>query len=127
MGAERRRGALPRLETGIRLHPLPLDRLRRGAAAVPPRPRLADIPVCRRRVTLPTARPISGKRSTGAKLLYSGPLFTHQLSHLWIDFRDLRDAFMREHGSDYFQNSRQATYIHREYAIHNPAGVCRLR
>jgi hypothetical protein len=56
----------------------------------------------------------------GRELLYSGPLFTHQLSHLWIDFRDLRDAFMREHRTDYFQNSRQATYIHQEYAIRNP-------
>jgi hypothetical protein len=49
------------------------------------------------------------KKIYGYELLYSGPLFTHQLSHLWIDFRDLRDAFMREHGTDYFQNSRQAT------------------
>jgi hypothetical protein len=56
----------------------------------------------------------------GRELLYSGPLFTHQLSHLWIDFRDLRDAFMREHGSDYFQNSRAATYVHQEYGIRNP-------
>src|SRR5262252_10807615 len=56
----------------------------------------------------------------GRELLYSGPLFTHQLSHLWIDFRDLRDDFMREHDSDYFQNSRQATYIHQQYAIRNP-------
>jgi hypothetical protein len=53
-------------------------------------------------------------------VLYSGPLFTHQLSHLWIDFRGIRDAFMRDHGSDYFENSRQATYIHQEYARHNP-------
>jgi hypothetical protein len=60
------------------------------------------------------------KKIYGRELIYSGPLFTHQLSHLWIDFRDLRDAFMRERGSDYFQNSRQATYIHREYAIRNP-------
>lgn len=56
----------------------------------------------------------------GRELLYSGPLFTHQLSHLWIDFRDLPDVFMREHGTDYFQNSRHATFIHQEYAIHNP-------
>jgi hypothetical protein len=56
----------------------------------------------------------------GRELLYSGPLFTHQLSHLWIDFRDLRDKFMREHGTDYFQNSRQATYVHQEYAKRNP-------
>ncbi len=60
------------------------------------------------------------KKIYGREVLYSGPLFTHQLSHLWIDFRDLRDAFMREHGTDYFQNTRQATYVHREYAIRNP-------
>src|SRR6476660_1340660 len=34
------------------------------------------------------------KEIYGRELLYSGPLFTHQLSHLWIDFRGLRDAFM---------------------------------
>jgi hypothetical protein len=56
----------------------------------------------------------------GRELLYSGPLFTHQLSHLWIDFRGLRDAFMRDHGSDYFENSRQATYVQQAYAVHNP-------
>ncbi len=61
------------------------------------------------------------------EVLYSGPLFTHQLSHLWIDFRGIRDAFMREHGSDYFENSRQATYIHQEYASQQPARVRRLR
>ena len=60
------------------------------------------------------------KEIYGRELLYSGALFTHQLSHLWIDFRDIRDAFMREHGSDYFENSRQATYVHQEYARRNP-------
>jgi hypothetical protein len=54
------------------------------------------------------------------ELLYSGPLFTHQLSHLWIDFHGIRDAFMREHDSDYFENSRQATFVHQQYAIRNP-------
>jgi hypothetical protein len=56
----------------------------------------------------------------GREMLYSPPLFTHQLSHLWIDFRGIRDAFMRDHGSDYFVNSRHATYVHQEYAIRNP-------
>ena len=56
----------------------------------------------------------------GRELLYSGPLFTHQLSHMWIDFRGIRDEFMREHDSDYFQNSRQATFLQQEYAIRNP-------
>ena len=53
-------------------------------------------------------------------LLYSGSLFTHQLSHIWIDFRGIQDAFMREHGLDYFENSRRATYVHQQYAIRNP-------
>jgi hypothetical protein len=60
------------------------------------------------------------KQLYGRELLYSGPLFTHQLSHLWIDFRGLRDAFMRDHQSDYFENSRQATFVQQAYAMHNP-------
>lgn len=56
----------------------------------------------------------------GRELLYSGPLFTHQLSHMWIDFRGIRDQFMREHDSDYFHNSRHATYVQQQYAIRNP-------
>jgi hypothetical protein len=62
------------------------------------------------------------KEICGRELLYSGPLFTHQLSHLWIDFRGIRDAFMREHTSDYFENSRQATFVQQEYAVRNPRG-----
>lgn len=58
----------------------------------------------------------------GRELLYSGPLFTHQLSHMWIDFRGIRDEFMRKRESDYFENSRQATFVQREYAIQNPLG-----
>ena len=54
--------------------------------------------------------------------LYAGPLFTHQLSHIWIDFRGIQDAFMREHGSDYFENSRRATMVQQQYAIRNPNG-----
>jgi hypothetical protein len=56
----------------------------------------------------------------GHECLYSGPLFTHQLSHIWIDFRDIQDRFMRDHGSNYFDNSRCATYLQQAYAIHNP-------
>src|SRR5262249_15166476 len=58
----------------------------------------------------------------GREVLYSGPLFTHQLSHLWIDFRGIRDQVMRGRSSDYFENSRQATFIQQEYAIRNPMG-----
>lgn len=56
----------------------------------------------------------------GHNFLYAGPLFIHQFSHAWIDFRGIRDAFMREKNCDYFENSRRATYVQREYAIRNP-------
>ena len=37
------------------------------------------------------------------------PLFGHQYSHIWIDFRGIQDAVMRKAGFDYFENSRRAT------------------
>jgi hypothetical protein len=54
------------------------------------------------------------------ELLHSGPLFTHQLSHIWVDFRGIQDEYMRRQCIDYFENSRRATYVQQEYAIHNP-------
>jgi hypothetical protein len=56
----------------------------------------------------------------GYEYLYAGPLFIHQMSHLWIDFRGIQDAFMRERKIDYFENSRRATYVHQQYGIRNP-------
>ena len=56
----------------------------------------------------------------GYEYLYAGSLFTHQLSHIWIDFRGIQDAFMLSKGIDYFENSRRATYVQQEYAIDNP-------
>jgi hypothetical protein len=49
-------------------------------------------------------------------------LFTHQLSHVWIDFREIQDAYMRARGIDYFENSRRATYVQRAYAARNSRG-----
>ena len=60
------------------------------------------------------------KRIYGQEYLYAGPLFTHQLSHVWVDFRGIQDAFMRARGIDYFENSRRATYAQQAYAIDNP-------
>ena len=48
------------------------------------------------------------------------PLFGHQYTHVWVDFRGIRDQFMRDHNLDYFENSRRATYTQRRYAIANP-------
>jgi hypothetical protein len=56
----------------------------------------------------------------GQEFLYAGPLFIHQLSHAWIDFRGIQDRFMREKQCDYFENSRRATLVQREYAMRNP-------
>ena len=60
------------------------------------------------------------KKLYGYEFLYGGPLFMHQLSHVWVDFRGIQDAFMRRHASDYFENSRRATCVHQQYAIRNP-------
>ncbi len=56
----------------------------------------------------------------GHEHLSAGPLFIHQYSHMWVDFRGTQDAAMRERGIDYFENSRRATLVQREYAIRNP-------
>ena len=58
----------------------------------------------------------------GQEHLGFAPLFGHQYSQVWIDFRGIRDAYMREKGIDYFENSRRATLAQRAYAIANPNG-----
>jgi hypothetical protein len=60
------------------------------------------------------------KKLYGHEFLHGAPLFMHQLSHLWIDFRGIQDAFMRRQAIDYFENSRRATYVNQQYAIRNP-------
>ncbi|HEX6832264.1 MAG TPA: glucoamylase family protein [Rudaea sp.] len=56
----------------------------------------------------------------GQEHLGFGPLFGHQYSQVWIDFRGIQDDYMRRRGIDYFENSRRATFAQRQYAIHNP-------
>lgn len=50
------------------------------------------------------------------------PLFGHQYSHVWIDFRGIQDPYMRARGIDYFENSRRATIAQHAYALANPEG-----
>jgi hypothetical protein len=54
------------------------------------------------------------------EFLYAGPLFIHQLSHVWLDLRGIQDECMCDKGIDYFENSRRATYVQQRYAIRNP-------
>ncbi len=58
----------------------------------------------------------------GESFVQFAPLFGHQYSHVWIDFRGIRDAYMRARGIDYFENSRRAVYAQRSYAAANPMG-----
>lgn len=56
----------------------------------------------------------------GYEHLQFEPLFGHQYSHVWVDFRGIRDAFMASKGIDYFENSRRATLSQRAYGMDNP-------
>src|SRR3546814_854775 len=58
----------------------------------------------------------------GQHFLGFAPLFGHQYSHVWIDFRGIADAPMRAAGFDYFENSRRAALAHRGYGAAHPMG-----
>jgi hypothetical protein len=44
----------------------------------------------------------------GQTYVLFSPLFGHQYSHCWVDFRHVVDGYMNDHGSTYFENSRRA-------------------
>ncbi len=58
----------------------------------------------------------------GQRYVPFGPLFGHQYSHAWVDFRGMRDATNARLGWDWFENSRRATLAQQGYAIANPKG-----
>ena len=60
------------------------------------------------------------RTSFGQQFLDFSSLFGHQYTHVWMDFREIQDAYMRRRGLDYFENSRRAIYAQRAYAITNP-------
>jgi hypothetical protein len=61
-------------------------------------------------------------RYQGYEFLSFGPLFGHQYSHCWIDFRGIQDEHIRSKGIDYFENSRRAAYSQRAYGGRNVEG-----
>ncbi len=63
---------------------------------------------------------ISWRGSGDTRHLAFAPHFGHHYSHVWVDFRGIRDPAMRAAGLDYFVNSRRATYAQRAYAAANP-------
>jgi len=48
------------------------------------------------------------------------PLFGHEYSHCWIDFRHIADAYMNGHNSTYFENSRRAALAQVAYCSTAP-------
>jgi len=56
----------------------------------------------------------------GLSFVQFPPLFGHEYSHGWIDFRHITDDYMSSRGSTYFVNSRRATLANRAYCIANP-------
>jgi len=60
------------------------------------------------------------KKHLGQEYVNFGPLFGHQYSQIFIDFRGIQDSFMQAKGIDYFENSKRATIANRQYCIYNP-------
>ncbi len=63
----------------------------------------------------------------GPAHLHFGPMFGHQYSHMFVDYRGIRDPWMRAKSAeigpfDYFENSVRAVQAQRNYAIANPGG-----
>jgi hypothetical protein len=58
----------------------------------------------------------------GQTFIPFSPLFGHQYSHCWIDFRHIADSYMNSHNSTYFENSRRAALAQVQYAALNPGG-----
>jgi hypothetical protein len=56
------------------------------------------------------SRPVGSYKNY--RLIQMPPLFTHQYSHIWIDFKNKNDGY-----ADYFQNSVNATLANRQFAI----------
>jgi hypothetical protein len=58
----------------------------------------------------------------GQTFIPFSPLFGHEYSHCWIDFRHIADGYMNSHNSTYFENSRRAALAQVQYAVLNPGG-----
>ena len=48
------------------------------------------------------------------------PLFGHQYSQMYIDFRGISDEYMSSKGIDYFENAKRATLANQKYCVENP-------
>ncbi|MCA9751958.1 MAG: Tat pathway signal protein, partial [Gemmatimonadetes bacterium] len=58
----------------------------------------------------------------GETYLGFAPMFGHQYSHVFVDFRGVHDRATRDLGFDYFENSVRAARAQHAYAVENPQG-----
>jgi hypothetical protein len=56
----------------------------------------------------------------GQQFVQFAPLFGHQYSEVWIDFRGIQDPVIGTYGIDWFENSRRASLAQHAYAVANP-------
>ncbi|HEY5914338.1 MAG TPA: glucoamylase family protein [Verrucomicrobiae bacterium] len=56
----------------------------------------------------------------GQSYIQFGPLFGHQYSHCWIDFRHIGDAYVNSRQTTYFENSRRASLAQVAYCSTAP-------
>ena len=122
MGAGATTHDCARLEAGERVSPLRLAWLQRGAAPAHSSAGIADPPGHCGCVASMAGGISMGVIHEGQEHLGFAPLFGHQYTHGWIDFRGIADRYMRERGIDYFENSRRAVYAQRAYAMTKPMG-----
>ena len=99
------------MDARIRLPAIPLGQLQRDDDDVSARARIVHPSAAHRYVGCLEARPRSN--TTGFDYIGSfAPLFVHQYSQAWFDFRDKRDKY-----ADYFKNSILATEAHRRFCM----------
>ncbi len=67
-------------------------------------------------------RPYIWTEFEGQEMVNFSPLFGHQYSHMYVNFKGIQDDYMRSKGIDYFENARRATLANRAYCMRNPLG-----
>jgi len=61
--------------------------------------------------------------NAGLEWIHASPLFIHLFPQAWMDLRGIKDDFVsRKAAIDYFENTRRAIAVQREYAKLNPHG-----
>ncbi len=79
------------------------------------------------KATRPGSPVTSGEAFTVTSISMQIPLFVHQLSHVWVDFPGIQDAFMRDKQIDYFRK-QQTRYLHPARVWHSQSSrFCGIR